>query len=115
MMKAYSFSERLKEALEKREVRQVELSSGTNIPKSAISQYLSGNFEPKQDRVHEIALFLNVSEAWLMGFDVPMEREQSLSPEKEHLMSAIKDLTIEQLEEVLTFVDYLKMKQEKDN
>lgn len=74
-MKKESCSTRLKRALKINGMKQAELSSITKIPKSAISQYVSGAFEPKQDRVELIAEALNVSEAWLMGFDVPMERE----------------------------------------
>jgi len=65
---------RLKKGLEIRNMKQSELCRITKIPKSAISQYISGSFEPKQDRVFLIASALNVSEAWLMGFDVPMGR-----------------------------------------
>ena len=67
--------ERIKRALYIRGMKQSELCGITKIPKSAISQYISGAFEPKQDRVYLIAQALNVSEAWLMGYDVPMERE----------------------------------------
>ena len=49
-----------------------------------MSQYISGAFEPKQDRIFLIADALEVSEAWLMGFDVPMEKEQT-SPDKVEL------------------------------
>ena len=76
-MKKEKCATRLKYALELRNIRQSELSAKTKIPKSAICQYLSGNFEPKQDRVEVIANALDVSEAWLMGFDVPMERANS--------------------------------------
>ena len=67
--------ERIKRALHIRGMKQSELCEITKIPKSAISQYISGAFEPKQDRVYLIAQALNVSEAWLMGYDVPMKRE----------------------------------------
>lgn len=68
------FYERLKEIMKERNVSQTELCARTKIPKSAMSQYISGAFKPKQDRTYLIARALNVSEAWLMGFDVPMER-----------------------------------------
>lgn len=71
-------SKRIKEALEFRNMKQAELCKRTNIPKSAMSQYLSGKFEPKQDRVFLIAQALNVSEAWLMGYDVPINNENKL-------------------------------------
>lgn len=81
--------ERIKKALRIKGMKQAELCQITKIPKSAISQYISGAFEPKQDRVYLIAKALNVSEAWLMGFDVPMERERS-SPEKHELSEGEK-------------------------
>ena len=67
-------SKRIAAALSIRNMKQSELSNITKIPKSAISQYISGAFEPKQDRIYLIARALDVSEAWLMGYDVPMDR-----------------------------------------
>ena len=72
-------SARLAKALAIRGMKQHELCEKTNIPKSAISQYLSGSFEPKQDRLYIIANALNVDPVWLMGFNVPMEKEISPS------------------------------------
>lgn len=72
-MKKANFAERFKTAIEIRGIKQVELCAATGIPKSAMSQYLKGNFEPKQDRITLIAKALNVSETWLMGYEVPME------------------------------------------
>lgn len=48
--------------------------SRTGIPKVTLSYYMSGKTEPKADRIYTLAKELNVSEAWLMGFDVPMPR-----------------------------------------
>jgi transcriptional regulator with XRE-family HTH domain len=72
-------SNRLAKALAIRGMKQHELCEKTKIPKSAISQYLSGAFEPKQDRLYIIAQALDVDPVWLMGFDVPMEKEDSPS------------------------------------
>lgn len=66
---------RIKKALKIKGMKQAELCKLANIPKSSLSQYLNGDFEPKQDRIYLIAQALNVSEAWLMGFNVPMERQ----------------------------------------
>ena len=78
-------ADRIKTALLIKGLKQSDLVRLTKIPKSAISQYISGAFEPKQDRVYLISKALNVSEAWLMGLDVPMERAQPQSPDKEPL------------------------------
>ena len=77
---------RIKKALSIRGMRQAELCKLAHIPKSSLSQYLNGDFEPKQDRIYLMARALNVSEAWLMGFDVPMERQETKkSPEEQKL------------------------------
>ena len=73
-------AERIKTALTIRGMRQADLCKLTHIPKSALSQYISGAYEPKQDRIYLISKALNVSEAWLMGLDVPIERQESQKP-----------------------------------
>lgn len=69
-----NFSIRLQKAMNIRNIKATELSEKAKIPKSAISQYLSGLYEAKQKSIFKLANALNVSEAWLMGLDVPMER-----------------------------------------
>ncbi len=76
-MKQATFAERLSEAKFIRKIKQVELCSATGIGKSALSQYLKGTFKPKPDKVAALAKALKVSEAWLMGYDVPMEVQKS--------------------------------------
>ena len=83
-------STRIADALSMRNMKQSELSEKTKIPKSAISQYISGAFEPKQDRIYLIAQALDVSEAWLMGYDIPMERDRKTSPEERTLTEGEK-------------------------
>ena len=65
---------RLRTAMDEENITAKELADKTGIPKSSISQYLSGYTKPKQDRIYLISRALNVSEAWLIGFDVPMRR-----------------------------------------
>lgn len=66
--------DRLREALEMRNMRPVDLSEKTGVPKGAISYYLAGKSQPKADRLYQIGKALDVNEAWLMGYDVPAER-----------------------------------------
>ena len=61
-------------------MKPIELSEKTGIPKSAISQYMSGYTKPKQDRIYLISKALNINEAWLLGFDVPMEKQNTSEP-----------------------------------
>lgn len=74
MTKKQSFAQRMRTAMDIRNMKQVDLVELTGLTKSAINQYYSGKYEPKQKGVYLIAQALNVSESWLMGYDVPMER-----------------------------------------
>lgn len=70
-----TLKERLHEAMNLREKKAADLSRDLNIPKSAISQYMSGSSKKMDSaRMYSICKYLDVSEAWMMGFDVPMQR-----------------------------------------
>ena len=73
-----SCGQRLAKALDIKGMKQSELCKLAKVPKSSLSLYLSGAYEPKQDRVYDMARVLNVDEAWLLGYDVPMERQDKL-------------------------------------
>ena len=66
--------DRLREAMELRGMRAVDLAEATEVPKSAISFYLAGKSKPKADRLYIIAQALDINEAWLLGYDVPIRR-----------------------------------------
>lgn len=69
-----ALKDRLHEALLMRNMKAIDLSNKTGIAKSTLSYYLAGKAAPKADRLHIICKALNISEAWLLGFNVPMER-----------------------------------------
>ena len=72
--KAATLADRLREAMADNGLRPIELSEKTGIPKSMVSYYMAGKSQPKADRVYSLAQALGVSEAWLMGYDVPKTR-----------------------------------------
>ncbi len=82
-MKKSETKDRIKEALEIRNMKQSELVEKTGIDKGQMSSYISGKYKPKQKNLHLMARVLSVDEAWLMGYDVPMEGciHGSLEPE----------------------------------
>lgn len=69
-----TISNRIQYAMDKLDLKQTDLVSRTGISKGALSSYISGRYVPKQNNIYLIAKALNVSEAWLMGADVPMSR-----------------------------------------
>lgn len=69
-----STAERLREAMAEVGKKQIDLVKETGLQRSAISRYLSGEYEPKQNAINKLAIALNVSEMWLWGFNVPKQR-----------------------------------------
>lgn len=69
-----TIAERLREALTAAGKKQADLVRETGLDRGSVSSYLSGKYEPKQKAIYKMAQALNVSEAWLLGFDVPMAR-----------------------------------------
>lgn len=72
-----TIAERLKEGMELRGMKQADLVRITGISKGSLSSYLSGRYAPKRDGLFKLAAALNVSDEWLMGADVPMQRTPS--------------------------------------
>ena len=80
-------AERLKEAMRLAGKKQADLMRETGLDRGAISSYLSGKYEPKQTAINKLAKALNVSEMWLWGYDVPMER--SLMQQKNETLAGL--------------------------
>lgn len=83
-MKSENTSIRLKKIMSDRNLRQIDILDlckpycqkyQIKLGRNDLSQYVSGKVEPGQRKLTILGLALNVSEAWLMGFDVPMERD----------------------------------------
>ncbi len=85
-MKKESTATRLKQIMQERQLRQVDILEkckpfcqkfDVKLGRNDLSQYVNGKVEPGQDKLTVLGMALNISEAWLMGFDVPMERTVS--------------------------------------
>lgn len=81
-------SSRLKKIMAERGLRQVDVVTlaqpfcreyNISLQKSALSQYVSGKVEPSQDKLFILGHVFDVNEAWLMGYDVPMDRNEIVS------------------------------------
>lgn len=70
-----NFNKRFKEAFGDRSV--TEFAAEIGVSKQAISSYLNGTRKPKEIVTGVIANKLNVSPAWLMGYDVSKEFDAS--------------------------------------
>lgn len=104
MCKISSTSARLKEILKEKNLRQVDLlrlcqpyceKYGKKIGKSDVAQYVSGQVEPRQDKLTILAKALNVTEVWLLGYNLPKDKYDLLQLSTENDKTSI-DKQIEQ-------------------
>lgn len=123
-------SKRLSQIMSEQHLKQVDILDkakpicekyGVKLSKSDLSQYVSGKVEPGQDKLAVLGAALNISEAWLMGYDVPMEKSsagsscdsQSLSTaaqltdEEALLIQRYRELNAEGQEKLLDYADDL--------
>ena len=91
-MKKETTADRLKKLMNERNLKQVDILNlslpvcarfNVKMNKSDISQYVSGKVEPSQEKLVVLGIALDVTEAWLMGMDVPMERKDTSAKAKE--------------------------------
>lgn len=82
-MKVSSTAQRIREIMRERGLRQVDILQlaapvsrkyNIDLTKGNLSMYVTGRVLPGQDKLLILAEALDVSEAWLMGYDVPKER-----------------------------------------
>ncbi len=88
-----SFAQRLAQAMKERGITQTELAAVSGIPKSAINQYLSDKFKPKQSRTYLLASALDVEPVWLMGYTEDEAPEPQLSEKEQKLIDAYRTNT----------------------
>lgn len=121
-MEEIEVKNRLAEALRIRDMKQVELAEITGLSKAQINSWKNNRWQPRQTPLHLMAKALDVSELWLAGYDVPMERpiEQKKAEELADLVRELRNneqlaimtmymskLSPEQLDSILPLVKSL--------
>lgn len=124
-MRSSNPSERLRQLMSERGLKQVEILEkslpyqkelGIKMGKSTLSQYVNGVQSPDQHRIYLLSKTLEVSEPWLMGYDVDKKRvpdeERGASSEPE-IISIYNKLEQPRQEKVLDFAKGQLEEQEK--
>lgn len=112
-MKKASTSERLKGIMNARNLRQVDIlklcepisrRTGVRIAKNDLSQYINGKNTPGQFKLSVLAEALDVSEQWLMGYDVPGVKLPKTSPVSIPVLGYVRaGIPIEAVEEIIDY------------
>lgn len=119
-----SFSSRLKKAMLDKQMKQIDIinkskllsDNGAKITKTDLSQYVNGKTSPGQKKLYVLSKVLDVSEAWLLGYDVspkrPTDEERHLNQNEQIIAAHIKDdVTDEEMKEIVNFIEYIKIKE----
>ena len=99
---------RIKQMMQIRDITQADLARITGIRASSISDYLSGKYQPKQDKIALIADALSVNPGWLMGYDEPKKPISSSIVEKKEnrdLLAHYQKLSEHEQKILITMID----------
>ena len=119
-MRPYSVADRLNQIMKERGLKQVDILNlakpycdqfNVKLSKSALSHYVDGRVEPRQDKLSVLSYALAVSEAWLMGFDVPMERLTPIpdiaeNGRKARMEKLFDRLSAEEQDEIISLIEW---------
>ena len=111
-----STSERLKEYMKLKGLKQADIlrlcephckEHGIKMGRNDLSQYVSGKVIPKQDKTYILALALNVSEPWLMGYNIDMHRIPTRTSDK--LVACVKNnsFTEEEENDIIKYIEFI--------
>lgn len=128
-MRSSNPSERLKQLMSERNLKQVEILEkslpyqkelGIKMGKSTLSQYVNGVQSPDQHRIYLLSKTLEVSEPWLMGYDVEKKRipdseRNSISNEQPEILPIYNKLEKPRQEKVLSYAKDQLEEQESSN
>lgn len=107
-MKITTTKERIKEILNYYQITQAEFCKRSGIKSSALSNYLKGEREPRQDKISMIADAFGLDPAWVMGYDVPMKKKIETSDRLLLYYRYFAELNSTDQELVINQIDFLR-------
>ena len=119
LKKESNSSLRLKAMMDILSLKQSDIVARTGITKSALSNYLHGTREPRQDQISKIAEPFNINPSWLMGYDVPMfvydngTNISGIEKEEKELLEMYRNLDEESKRQLVLMLAFLKEQQNK--
>ena len=103
------FRARLKEMMEKRGMRQADLVVASGIERSIISSYVTGRYEPKDERLQALAKALDCDALWLAGYDGIEEDEDKA------FLAKFRELNNEDKRTIITLLQFMTDRERRNN
>lgn len=110
-------SDRLKEMMSYMSLKQSDIVTRTGITKSALSNYLHGTREPRQDQISKIADPYGINPAWLMGYDVPMFTSNiynAITAQENEIIKSFRELDEDSQRQAILMLKFLKEQENKN-
>lgn len=112
-----TFKNRLNLAIKIFGLKQVDIVKKTGIDKTLLNKYISGNSNASQKKISLLANFFNVNPLWLMGYNVPLQKDltpkNNISAEYGLLTNdtiSVQGLDDDDIKEIKRQIEYLKNK-----
>ena len=108
-MKYPEIAKRFNYILTLRQLKARELADKVGMTEAAISHYVNGNRCPTNKTAVRLANVLRCNPLWLMDLDseiIKEKEEPELSPSKQKLLEAFKNLPEDLIPEVLDYIFY---------
>lgn len=102
------FRKRLKEMMDERGMRQVDLAAKSGVDRSLISSYLSGRYEPKDDKLQALAQALDCDAMWLAGYD-GLEEDDDVS-----FLERFRKLNAKDKQTILTLLQFMSDRERRN-
>lgn len=113
--------QRLKQARESKHITLEEAGKKVGVHKSTVLRWENGETEKiKLPILEALASYYDVNPVWLMGYDVPMEKEGKKESSSDFRFASYggvdtKDLDEEDIEEINRFIEFIKQKKKNNN
>ena len=119
MEPVFTFAQRLEELKRMRGLTNSDLAKICGINKSNLTRYCNGEYRAKQDVIYRMAEKLGINEAWLMGYDVPLKKENQpvaeLDDDRINLFKLITNLPKDQVKMLEAQIQvYLQNQEDQD-
>lgn len=118
------FSKRLTEIMEKHNINQVELSKVLNVSESTVGKWLLMKAMPRMGVIQKLADYFNVGKSYFLEESLDyhedpevaaLAEEARTNPDIRILFSAAKDISKENMQKTIDFVNFLKSQERSDN
>ena len=103
------FRKRLKEIMDERGMRQVDLATKSGVDRSLISSYLSGRYEPKDDKLQALAQALDCDAMWLAGYD-GLEEDDDVT-----FLERFRKLNAKDKQTILTLLQFMSDRERRND